>query len=306
MSHDDDSEAEPSASNTGAHRGGGRGGTRRGSRAEIIGRGLGIAVIVLGACTSCAAGSRGGPVSRAAYVWPAAVGAPVPGAKFYAADCSQVAADITFLQEALASTDDGIAVTDWETEMSVSIPSMERGYVTGTTEPLAIIIRAGKAITSGSDSLAPLTIANAAMSEVRHECGAAANVGNSGEATAADGDSSDNAPGDESGAESSGGTATPSLPAAVPSQNSPSAPSLSPSAAPVQPGQLTITCKVISGGALLHASQPLNNTPIVLEFSSGWEGVVTAGSGGDSTFVPETAVTSASSCKATPDTGDSD
>ena len=58
MSHHDDSEAEPSVSNTGGHSGGGRGRTGRRSRAKIIGGGLGIAVIVLGACTSCAAGSR--------------------------------------------------------------------------------------------------------------------------------------------------------------------------------------------------------------------------------------------------------
>jgi hypothetical protein len=140
------------------------------------------------------------------------------------------------------------------------------------------------------------------MSEVRHECGAAADAGDSGGVTAANGDSSGNALGDDSRAESSGGTATPSFPVAVPSRSSPS----SPSAAPVQPGLLTITCKVVSGGAQLHASQPLNNTPVVLEFSSGREGVVAAGSGGYSALVPEPAAAGASSCTATPDSGDSD
>lgn len=52
----------------------------------------------------------------------------MPGASFYAADCSQVAGDIAFLQEALAGNDSGIAVTDWNLRMSVSIPSMETGY----------------------------------------------------------------------------------------------------------------------------------------------------------------------------------
>jgi hypothetical protein len=268
MSYHDDSEAEPSARST--------------------------------------EGYSGGPVSGAGYVWPAAVGSPAPGAKFYAADCSQVTADIAFLRGALGATNDSIAVTDWETEMSVNVPSMEKGDVTSTTEPLAIIIRTGRTITSDSDSLAPLTIANAAMSEVRHECGTAANAGNSGGNTTANGDASGNAPGDDSGAGSGGGTTAPSSSAAVPLQGSQLAPSPSPSAAQAQPGPLTITCKVISGGAQLHATQPLNNTPVVLEFSSGWEGVVTAGSGTGSAFVSEPAAAGASSCKATPDSGDSD
>lgn len=300
MSQHDDTEAAPPASSTGRHSGGGRRRTCRGSRTKIIGGGLGIAIIVFGACVSCST------VSRADYIWPAAVGAPVPGAKFYAADCSQVADDIAFLQEALAGTDSSLAFTDWETEMSVNLPSMEKGYVTGTTEPLAIIFRAGKAIISGRDNLAPLTIANAAMSEVRHECGAAANVANSGGGTVANGDSGGNAHGGDSGAEASGGIVTPSTPAAAPSQSSPPTPSSSPSVAPVQPGPLTITCKVVSGGAQLHANQPLNNTPVVLEISGGWEGVVAAGSGSDSAFVPEAAAAGASSCKAIPDTGDGD
>ena len=80
----------------------------------------------------------------------------MPGANFYAADCSLAAGDIAFLQEPLATgTDGGIAVTNCEIEMSVRVPSMETGYVTSTTEPLAIIIRTGRTLISDSDGIAP-------------------------------------------------------------------------------------------------------------------------------------------------------